>query len=162
MRSKILDLVLVMLLASCSHKEIKPIIIYPLKIDFYGETKQLTDQLEKRGTQLVYENSFPGEDIGVKLYYFDDENDSLHYHFEINTISDRIEGIKGSISSNSLSEERLYGQIEKKIIPEFKTSANKLLNVRMKCEKRKSNDVRGETPYYYFELKTKDLLKKMQ
>jgi hypothetical protein len=162
MRGRILYLKLVMLFAACSHKEKIPVSIYPLQIDFYGETEQLNEQLEKRSTQLVYENSFSGEDKGVKFYYFDDENDSLHYHFEIYTIADGIEGINGSISSNSLSEEMLYMKVEKELVPEFKSSTNKLSNVVIKFERRKSKDVRGETPYYYFEIKTQDLKEKMQ
>ncbi len=162
MRNRILYLTLFTLFASCTQKEVIPIQIYPLQINFYGKVEQLSNQLDTRNAQLVYENSFSGEDKGVKFYYFDDENDSLHYHFEIYTINDRIEGINGSISSKNMEEESLYEKVEKEIVIKFKSSTSKLLDEDIEVERLRSEDVRGKIPYYHFEIKTKALQEKMK
>ena len=71
---------------------------------------------------LVYENSYEGEAKGIKMFYFDDENDSLHYHIEIYTIDHKIKGIEAGLSSKQLTKERLYDKVEKEILPDFESS----------------------------------------
>jgi hypothetical protein len=160
MRNKILYLLIYTLLASsCSKEKSVIVIIHPLQININGETSQLREQLKKRNTNLVYENSFEGEQSDVKLFYFDDESNNLHYHFEIYTLRDKIEGIIGSISSKYLSKNELYNKVESDILPKFKRSSNNLTNSLVRVEKGTERDNFG---YYNFEIKTKELQEKLQ
>jgi hypothetical protein len=160
MRDKILYLVISVLLASsCSREKPVPVIIHPLQIDLNADVSQLSEQLKKRNTTLVYENSYEGEQKGVKLFYFDDESENLHYHFEVYTLSDKIKGIEGGISSKQLTKDELYSKVERDILPDFKSSSDKLTNALVKAERGEAQDTSG---YYGFEIKTKELQEKLK
>ena len=160
MRDKIFCLVISVLLASsCSREKRVPVIIHPLQIVFNADVSELSEQLKKRNTTLVYENSYEGEQKGVKLFYFDDESENLHYHFEVYTLSDKIKGIEGSISSKQLPKDELYSKVERDILPDFKSSSDKLTNALVKAERDEGQDTLG---YYGFEIKSKELQEKMK
>lgn len=159
MRDNFIYILLLLLLASsCNQEKCISVSLNPIKVDINGDIEKLQEQLKKRNTMLVYENSYEGESKGIKLFYFDDESDSLHYHVEIFTIGDKIKGIEAGLSSKQLIKDRLYSKIEKEILPDFEISTNQLINATTKAE-RNSSDSTGS---YSFEIKTQELKEKMQ
>ena len=159
MRGNFIYTLLVLLIASsCNQEKIISVNLNPIKADINGDIEELQKQLEKRKTMLVYENSYEGEAKGIKIFYFDDENDSLHYHIEIYTIDHKIKGIEAGLSSKQLTKERLYDKVEKEILPDFESSTRQLDNATTKAERNGLDS----TGYYSFEIKTQDLKEKMQ
>jgi hypothetical protein len=144
-----------LLLSSCKQESKTEIAINPLKIEINGTIKLLQENLKKRSVTLVYENSYEGENRGIKYFYFDDEADSLYYHFDIYTINDKIKGIEAGIFSKQLKRERLFSKVEEKILPNFKSSTINFTNT--KTEKIIEKDSTG---LYSFEIKTKELQEK--
>ncbi len=160
MRSNFLYLPICLLLASsCRQEESVLVSINPIQIYINGDIQQLQERLKKRNVTLVYENSYEGEAKGIKLFYFDDENDSLHYHFEVYTIGNKIKGIEAGISSKQFTKEKLYNKVEKDILPDFENTTKQLDNAIMKAERTGLVD---DTGYYGFEIKTQELKEKMQ
>ncbi len=163
MRNKILYLVISVLLASsCSREKRVPVIIHPLQIDLNGDIEGLRQQLYNRSASLAYEDSYEGVDRGVKLFYLNDDNDGMHYYFQIFTVMDRIQGINASISSSQMSPARLYRKVEKDILPDFQESTTELKDAMVIAERKMSEDVRGKAYYYRFEIKTKELQEKLK
>lgn len=160
MRSNILYLsAFLFLISSCKKEKSVSVIIQPLQFNINADVKELQEQLKKRNTILVYENSYEGEAKGVKFFYFDDENEKLHYHFEIYTVSNKIKGIDGSISSKQISKDELYRKIEIEILPDFKNSSKKLSNALVKAERGEEKDSSG---YYSFKIQTQELQEKLK
>ncbi len=160
MRGNFLYLPIILLwTSSCSQEKLVPISINPIRIDINGHIEVLREKLEKRSTLLVYENSYEGESKGIKLFYFDDQNDGLHYHFAVYTIDDRIKGIEAGVSSSDLTSVKLYRKVEKEILPDFKKTAKQLDNANVKTEKSTLSE---SEHYYIFEVKTQEFNEKIQ
>lgn len=162
MRDKIIYLVIGVLLASCSREKSVPIAIYPLEINFNGDINHLREQLSKRDASLAYEDSYENIDKGIRLFYLNDDNDSMHYRFDVFVIDGKIKGVDGAIFSKYLSKDTLYHRIEAVILPSFKESTEELKNAFIVAERKMSEDVRGDTYYYHFEIKTKELQEKLR
>jgi len=143
-----------LLLSSCNQESKIAIVINPLQVEINGTSEQLKEELKKRNVTLVYENSYEGEERGIKYFYFDDEADSLYYHFDIYTINDKIKGIEVGIFSKQLKRERLFSKVEEKILPDFKNSTINLINAKINTERVIKKDSTG---FYSFEIKTKEL-----
>lgn len=160
MRGNYIYIFLCFLLAlSCQQEKEVVVDINPIQVNINGNINRLREQLKNRNTTLVYENSYEGEEKGVSFFYFDDENDSLQYHFEVYTINDKIKGIEVGVFSNQLSTDELYSKVEQEILADFKSSANYVLNAEIKAERSNEKDGSG---YYKFEIKTGELQTKIK
>lgn len=158
----ILLLSLIISISSCHEKEPILITIKPYEFALKENISKLQNKLRAHNLFLVYENSYEGECLGIKYYYFDSEFDSLNYHIDIYTIDNNIEGINCAISSDILDLKSMYFKIENEIVPDYMSSVNNLINTEFVVEKKDIEDIRGKANYYYFEVTTKKLQLKFE
>lgn len=136
----------ILLLVSFSCKRVN-VLVKPYYFLLGGNIEFLKDELKKQNIMLVYENSYEGEDKGIRKYYYNAIYESIYYHVELFTIESNIKSLEIELTSNELGQVEFYDKIDKEIIPKFKKSTDCLNFVEIK--RNKGQDKGGKKWFNY-------------
>jgi hypothetical protein len=128
------------LFISCHQEHIYNITLNPYNFKLGGSLDELQNQLKSRSNSLSYDNSYSGNQPGLKLCSFDDGLDNLNYHVECYLIDDHLQGISVIVTSKHLNKFELSNMVSMTIVPQLESSVKGIKSIRTKIYMENGSD----------------------